>query len=121
MSRGDWVRLTVAKDTYEAQLISGILAEQDIEVEMVRGEGPGAWLTGSEPYWTPVEIMIPGERLEDARAALGEQPNEAPPPVPVHPIEDRYARRKRVMWAIAAVVLAAMLWGILSDMRTLFN
>lgn len=97
-------------------MILGFLAEEGIEVETVRNNtGPGAWLTGSEPNWTPVDVMVPAADLPKARAALGETIEEPPAPLPPHPMADRTDTRRKVLWVVALVVLIAMLWGLLVD------
>ena len=107
-SMNDWVEVLDAHNEPEAELAAGWLREAGIEPQLVpSSHSPGAWLTGSRPQWTPVKIMVPADRADEARRMLDEiVGDEAPEPEPHRP-----ARSGE--WGVALMVLAAIVIVIL--------
>ena len=109
-SMNDWVEVLDAHNEPEAELAAGWLREAGIEPQLVpSSHSPGAWLTGSRPQWTPVKIMVPADRADEARRMLDEiVGDEAPEP---EPEPHRPARSGE--WGVALMVLAAIVIVIL--------
>lgn len=67
----EWVKLTSAADTYEAQLIVGRLEAAGISSQTMKGpNAPGAWLTGSQSALGPIEVHVPEDRAAEAQGLL---------------------------------------------------
>lgn len=68
----DWVRLTSVSDQFEADLLTGHLRSVGIDSRSSKSAGaPGAWLTGSQNPFGPIEIFVPSEQLDAAQDSLG--------------------------------------------------
>jgi hypothetical protein len=68
---GEWVEVAFAQTEFEAGLIVGKLAEAGIDSTSVTSKAaPGAWLTGSQPMWVPANVLVPPDRLDEARRVL---------------------------------------------------
>lgn len=108
-----WAEIVVARDDAEAQLIIGKLRDAGIEVEAIKtNTGPGAWLTGVQNQWTPVAILVPLESADEARRLLGIHQEPAGPPITEK--GEPLVARTRAIWAIAIVLLAALLVSLLA-------
>ncbi|MDQ3940392.1 MAG: hypothetical protein M3238_03465, partial [Actinomycetota bacterium] len=70
MTAPGWVQLIVAKDTFEGQLMSGVLEGAGIPVVVETYAGGGEWFEGTRPQSWPVVLMVPEDRVDDARQAL---------------------------------------------------
>jgi hypothetical protein len=67
----EWIKLTSTSDLYEANLLSGRLQQEGIESRTVKGtDAPGAWLTGTENAFGPIDVYVPSEQLLAAKRLL---------------------------------------------------
>ncbi|HEU4480882.1 MAG TPA: DUF2007 domain-containing protein [Actinomycetota bacterium] len=72
-SRGDadWQPLTVAADDIDSHLLAGRLEEEGVPVLFARDvSGYGDYLFGGANPHAPVHIMVPKDRLEQARRVV---------------------------------------------------
>ncbi|HYI44792.1 MAG TPA: hypothetical protein VE174_04930 [Actinomycetota bacterium] len=75
---GEWVEIAFAQTEFEAGLIVGKLAEAGIDSTSVTSSAaPGAWLTGSQPMWVPAKVLVPPDRVDEARRVLESEAEEA--------------------------------------------
>jgi hypothetical protein len=66
----DLVVVTVVPDIVSASSVKAMLEQADIPV-MLRGAGSVNWLVPGTPGGAgPLEVMVPGERLEEARELI---------------------------------------------------
>ena len=129
----------VAEGDIDGNLILGALAEAGIPTHSLSANlAPGAWLTGGRNPNDPLRIFVPADRVDEARAVLDEastgddsayedegfgfddeEPDTeylAPEDVPV--LAQGGGSRRIVLWLIAVIVLAALIMGLVSELRT---
>ena len=67
----DWLPLTVAADDIDSHLLAGRLEEEGVPVLFARDvSGYGDYLFGGANPHAPVHIMVPKDRLEEARRVV---------------------------------------------------
>jgi hypothetical protein len=67
----DWAKLASLTNTYEADFLAGRLQEAGIGSQIIKSaDAPGAWLTGSENSFGPIDLYVRADRLEAARKLL---------------------------------------------------
>ena len=67
----DWTKLTSANNSYEADLLSGRLEQAGIGSRTTKGvDAPGAWLTGGENPFGPIDVYVPANQIDAARKLL---------------------------------------------------
>ncbi|HVM36339.1 MAG TPA: DUF2007 domain-containing protein [Actinomycetota bacterium] len=67
----DWTKLASLTNIYEADLLAGRLQEAGIGSQTIKSaNAPGAWLTGSENSFGPIDLYVPADRLDAARKLL---------------------------------------------------
>ena len=110
----DWVRLTSVSDQYEADLLTGRLESVGIDSRSSKSvEAPGAWLTGSQNPFGPIEILVPSDQLETAQGSLGSVEPAADPSAGATPRPSR-----RAMMVVGAVLVVALVIGVLAAVLT---
>jgi hypothetical protein len=71
----DWTKLASLTNTYEADLLAGRLQDAGIGSQLIKSaNAPGAWLTGGENSFGPIDLYVPADRLEAARKLLPATP-----------------------------------------------
>ena len=68
-----WTVLLVAADDIDAQLIAGRLSEEDIPTFFEKDRsGYGDYMMGGSNAHAPVSVLVPQDRLAEARSLLAE-------------------------------------------------
>lgn len=102
------MKLTTVSDSYEAELLAGQLEANGIDSRTLKGSNaPGAWLTGSQNPFGPVEIYVTSSQLRDAQSFVDDV-GDAPAP-------RRSGSSRSVIIAIAAFLVIASIAAILVD------
>jgi hypothetical protein len=111
----EWVEVLDAHNEPEAELAAGWLREAGIEPQLVpSSHSPGAWLTGSRPQWTPVKILVPPDRADEARRLLDEiVGDEASDHEAVAPEPELERASRSGVWGVVLMVFAAIVIVIL--------
>lgn len=105
----EWVKLTSASDAYEAEVMTGRLEVSGIGSRTSKGsDAPGAWLTGNENSFGPIDIHVSRGQLAAAQQALEltDHPDEADAPPPRSAI--KIVAAVLVVSLIAAVLVSAL-------------
>ena len=122
----EWTVLLVAADDIDAQLVAGRLSEEDIPTFLEKDRsGYGDYLLGGSNPHAPVSVLVPQERLAEARSLMaaespdGEEeaaavPPDEPPEVLARPTSTFGAMRTLRPW-IAVVVVALILYALLME------
>lgn len=122
----EWTVLLVAADDIDAQLVAGRLSEEDIPTFLEKDRsGYGDYLLGGSNPHAPVSVLVPQERLAEARSLMaaespdGEEeaaavPPDEPPEVLARPNSTFGAMRTLRPW-IAVVVVALILYALLME------
>lgn len=126
LDESDWTVLLVAADDIDAQLVAGRLAEEDIPTFLEKDRsGYGDYLLGGSNPHAPVSVLVPQERLVEARSLMAAEspdgedeaaavPLDEPPEVLARPTSTFGAMRTLRPW-IAVVVVALLLYALLME------
>ena len=113
-----WERLTTANDDIEAQLLIGILEEENIPTRVVKDRsGYGDYLYGGSNPWAPVAVHVHPSQLDAARRAI-----ESVEPVEL-PGDDKTEESRRASWStvIAVAIVGLIVLAFLLQQRSLFD
>jgi hypothetical protein len=113
-----WERLTTANDDIEAQLLIGILEEENIPTRVVKDRsGYGDYLYGGSNPWAPVAVHVHPSHLDEARRAIES----------VEPVESSGTSNsdvsRRASWptVIAVAIVGLIVLAFLLQQRSLFS
>ncbi|HJR46468.1 MAG TPA: DUF2007 domain-containing protein [Actinomycetota bacterium] len=130
----EWIELTKTVGEINARLLAGELETEGIRVHLEMASA--VWLYGAEDPNKLVTIYVQDEDLERAERLLAEA--EAGRAEPAYEVEtagilefepepgvyadrERGLRNRALRWIVAAVVAAALLYGLLANVLNLFR
>ena len=110
-----WAKVISVKDSFQADLLVGRMREAGLDARAEKGaDAPGAWLTGSQNPFGPIDILVPRDELESARELVESiEPTARPTPEP-EPSSGRMLKLVAgvvVVATIVAIVVAAISEG----------
>ncbi len=115
-----WTQVTDAANDADASLVVGALQAQGIETQTRKStSAPGAWLTGSQPQWTPVLVFVRDRDAERATQVLEDLRAADEVEVDADDVDEYRQRRFPWEWIAAAIVLVSMVLAAISGLRSL--
>lgn len=113
MGQSSWAKLTSATDSFQADLLLGRLRQEGIDAQAMKSfNAPGAWLTGNENPFGPIDVCVPSDQLPAAQKLL----DDLEPSQPATPEERAPTNLVKVIGAALAVAsIVAVLASVLSD------